>query len=246
MCWWGKNYIVIENLIKKASYCSVCLWPQFFLGTSQSVLAVSEELGDKVKFLVYVSHSTHFCQLWFHVFGMPASAYLSSKVSQFLNFSCLNVFRLSFFSSVTWRCLYLCLHRKHKHTDFIPSFFNMWRRLIKVFKDSLGSSEKGNSGHMILWKACCVIKNDMAGVCRLWKAQRSSVIRTPLCNVLLDISFVKKENKGPNMGSFMHFLSASESRVSPSAHQLGVTLSSSSLSWLWNSVSCSALNRAGR
>lgn len=47
-----KNYIVIENLIKKTSYCSVCLWPQFFLGTFQTVFAVLEELGDKVKFLV--------------------------------------------------------------------------------------------------------------------------------------------------------------------------------------------------
>lgn len=78
----------------------------------------------------------------------------------------------------------------------------MWRRLIKVFKDSLGSSEKGNSCHMALRKACCMMKHDMAGVYRLWKAQRSYVIQTPLHNVLLDISFVKKKKKETKHGKF--------------------------------------------
>lgn len=100
-------------------------------------------------------------------------------------------------------------NRKHKHTDLIPSFFNMWRfvvwRLIKVFKDSLGSSKKGNSCYMTLWKVCCVIKHDMVGFYKLWKAQRPYVIQTPLHNVLRDISFVKMKM------SFTRFLSVSKS-----------------------------------
>lgn len=80
-----------------------------------------------------------------------------------------------------------------KPTDsIILSFFNTWRsvvwRLIKVCKDSLGSSEKGNSCYMTVWKVCCVV-----GVYKLWKAQRLNVIHTPLHSALLDIGFVKKK-----------------------------------------------------
>lgn len=68
----------------------------------------------------------------------------------------------------------------------------MWRsvvwRLIKVFKDSLGSSEKGNSCYMTVWKVCCVAVDY-----KLWKAQRLNVIHAPLHSVLLDSGFVKKK-----------------------------------------------------
>lgn len=126
-----------------------------------------------------------------------------------------------FISLPTW-------NRQHKHTDLIPSFFNMWRfvvwRLIKVFKDSLGSSEKGNSCYMTLWKVCCVIKHDVAGFYKLWNAQRPYVIQTPLHNVLLDISFVKKK-KREQMWELLHvsFL-FQKAEVSLSAHRFGVIL----------------------
>lgn len=76
---------------------------------------------------------------------------------------------------------------------------------------------------MTLWKVCCVIKHDMVGFYKLWKAQRPYVIQTPLHNVLRDISFVKMKIR-EQICEVLHVSFLFQKAVSSSAHRFGVIL----------------------